>query len=122
VNTCITMAKKRGNDRDRGGDGNSNGRANNKRARRESPPPPQTRRPSKVVGPKECTVFVGNLSYRTSWQDLKDEMRKVGTVLSVRMYIPCTEIALAYSYLMNIELHARLIVPDFVPSVGQHSS
>mmetsp|Transcript_20553 Transcript_20553/g.30327 ORF Transcript_20553/g.30327 Transcript_20553/m.30327 type:complete len:378 (-) Transcript_20553:802-1935(-) len=27
-----------------------------------------------------CSIFVGNLSYKTSWQNLKDHMRKVGNV------------------------------------------
>lgn len=27
-----------------------------------------------------CSVFVGNLGYKTSWQNLKDHMRKVGNV------------------------------------------
>lgn len=29
---------------------------------------------------KMCSVFVGNLSFRTSWQDLKDHMRQAGNV------------------------------------------
>ena len=29
---------------------------------------------------RECRIFIGNLSYETSWQDLKDFMRRAGTV------------------------------------------
>jgi len=30
---------------------------------------------------KGCQIFVGNLSYETTWQDLKDEFRKCGDVV-----------------------------------------
>ena len=29
---------------------------------------------------RDCRIFIGNLSYETSWQDLKDFMRRAGTV------------------------------------------
>jgi len=31
-------------------------------------------------------VFVGNLNWRTSWQDLKDKMREIGTVAFVKIF------------------------------------
>ena len=37
----------------------------------------------------ECTVFVGNLAFETSWQDLKDHMRQAGNVDSVRSVAYC---------------------------------
>jgi RNA recognition motif-containing protein len=33
------------------------------------------------------SVYVGNLSYDTSWQDLKDHMRKAGNVDSVSLFV-----------------------------------
>ena len=38
-----------------------------------APPPP--------AGPGHTKVYVGNLSWETSWQDLKDHFRQVGEVL-----------------------------------------
>ncbi|CAE8689810.1 unnamed protein product, partial [Polarella glacialis] len=32
-------------------------------------------------GDSNCRVFVGNLPFSTSWQDLKDHMRSVGEVV-----------------------------------------
>ena len=34
-----------------------------------------------------CSVFVGQLSLRTTWQNLKDHMRKAGNVDSVRLCV-----------------------------------
>jgi hypothetical protein len=35
---------------------------------------------SGIGGGKGCRIFVGNLSYSTTWQNLKDHMRKAGNV------------------------------------------
>jgi len=34
-----------------------------------------------------ASVYVGNLSYETSWQDLKDHMRQAGNVDQVRLFV-----------------------------------
>ena len=41
------------------------------------PRPPQQQQKQDTAG---CSVFCSNLSYQTSWQDLKDHMRKAGNV------------------------------------------
>ena len=38
---------------------------------------------SRTTNTNDCTVFVGNLAFQTSWQNLKDHMRKAGNVDSV---------------------------------------
>lgn len=37
-------------------------------------------------GPNKCSVYVGNLSFRTSWQDLKDHMREIGPVENAKIF------------------------------------
>jgi len=42
-------------------------------------------RPSSAPQDPNCTVFVGNLDYKTSWQNLKDHMRRAGNVESANI-------------------------------------
>eukprot|EP00831_Metopus_contortus_P022148 TRINITY_DN2006_c0_g1_i1.p1 TRINITY_DN2006_c0_g1~~TRINITY_DN2006_c0_g1_i1.p1 ORF type:complete len:251 (-),score=53.61 TRINITY_DN2006_c0_g1_i1:48-800(-) len=45
-----------------------------------------SRRPERKPMNEKARVFVDNLNYKTSWQDLKDHMKEVGTVEKVIIY------------------------------------
>mmetsp|Transcript_7541 Transcript_7541/g.19400 ORF Transcript_7541/g.19400 Transcript_7541/m.19400 type:complete len:87 (-) Transcript_7541:853-1113(-) len=62
----------RGGDRDRGHGGGY--------GRRDRDRSPIRRGGDRAAAAPGCKVFVGNLAYRVSWQDLKDHMREVGEV------------------------------------------
>jgi len=63
----------------RGSGGRSRGRGRNRRENRRGPM-------RKAKGGPGCRVYVGNLPWETSWQDLKDLMRDVGDVLYADIY------------------------------------
>jgi RNA recognition motif-containing protein len=70
----VTMVKRR--DREEGGRGGDAG--------------PRTAKKSRSATTDGSTVFVGNLAFKTSWQNLKDHMRKAGNVESVSYASPIT--------------------------------
>ena len=49
-----------------------------------SPERNRNKRRKSLSNDESCNVFVGNLSFETKWQALKDHMRRAGNVDSVR--------------------------------------
>lgn len=74
--------RSRSGSRDRGGDRNEASRSPG----RGSPGRGPGRRDPATKESKANRVFVGNLSFNTSWQNLKDHMRKAGDVLKVDIF------------------------------------
>ncbi|KAI9009992.1 hypothetical protein CLU79DRAFT_839797 [Phycomyces nitens] len=56
-------------------------RSPHRSSRRYSRSPPPRKARTGPSQPKECRVYVGNLSYDTKWHHLKDFMREAGTVM-----------------------------------------
>jgi RNA recognition motif-containing protein len=64
------------------------------------------------------SVYVGNLAYETTWQELKDHMRAAGNVDKVRLSLhPCIDIAMPFRTPPTHSLTHLAIVPesDFHP-------